>query len=108
MLLVGEDLIMSGKEFLGLLGLQAGGTRTQQNRERERDLRRDFVEDKLPLLRFQGLSATLQNLYAKKIRRKKTKENLKEAGIVQTTGALAQWLETFVLLPKPTCLLFNQ
>lgn len=35
-LLVGEDLIVSGKEFLGLLGLEAGGTRTQQNRERER------------------------------------------------------------------------
>lgn len=67
---------------MGLLGLQAGGTRTQQNKER--DLRRDFVQDKLPLLRFQGLSETLQNLYAKK------KKNLKEAGIVQTTGGLAQ------------------
>lgn len=84
-----------------MLGLQAGGTRTQQNKER--DLRRDFVEDKLPLLRFQGLSETLQNFI-----RKERKKKLKEAGIVQTTGGLAQWLETFVLLPKPTCLLFNQ
>lgn len=95
---------MGGREFgfAGFAGF-AGWRDQDPTKQRERDLRRDFVEDKLPLLRFQGLSETLQNLYAKK----KIK-TLKEAGIVQTTGGLAQWLETFVLLPKPTCLLFNQ
>lgn len=74
-LLVGEDLIMSGKEFLGLLGLRLEGPGPNKT-ERERDLRRDFVEDKLPLLRFQGLSETLQNLYAKKIKKKKKQRKI--------------------------------